>query len=113
MSHGGRDPEGVRPRSGRKVRGDVRVHHSVDNNPRPGVDKDDRGEGDHEFHESSPLRRRGCGSHAGRGVVRDAGRPVEGAQDNVDHPVHVEQDQVHVRTDVGLREKIRRLSVEG
>lgn len=113
VSHGGRDPEGVRPRAGGKVRGDVRVHHPVDNNPRPGADKNDRGEGDHEFHESPAVRGREGGSYAGRGVVRDAGRPVEGAQDNADLSVHLEQDQVHVRAHVRLREKIRRLSVEG
>lgn len=113
MSHGGRDSEDIRPRSGCKVRGDVRVHHSFDNNPRPGVDKNDRGEGDHEFHESPAVRGREGGPYAGRGVVRDAGRPVEGAQDNVDHSVHVEQDQVHVRSYVRLRQTVRRLSVQG
>lgn len=112
MPHGGHNSESVRPGSGRQVRGNVRVQHSVDNNPRSGIDQNDRGEGDHEFHESPAVRRRGGGSYAGRGVVRDGGRPVEGAEDHADQFVHVEQDQVHVRADVGLRQEFRRSSVE-
>lgn len=106
-----RDRSDVQPRPRRQIRGHLRVHHSYNNTPRPGLDQDDHDEVSRSFPRSSFLRLRGRRPRVRQHAVRDEGGTLEGAQEHAHPDPHLEQDQRYVQADDRVRGPIRRLFV--